>query len=98
MCMYIAHGYFGISGKVWILIILNNQHMMPALILQRMFFTAGSSAGFSLLRPIMSVTEPWSSEHPLFRFLRALAAKCCMGPQDWHTGLQGTVELFQECF
>lgn len=85
--MYIAYGYFDISGQVWILIILNNQHMMPALILQRMAFTAGSSAGFSVLRPIMSVIEPRLGKYPLFHFLRAPAAKCCMGAQHCHAGL-----------
>lgn len=67
---------FDISKQVWILLILNNQHVMPALIIQRMVFTAGTSAGSSVLRPIVSQIEPWLSEHPLFYFLRAPAAKC----------------------
>lgn len=38
---------------------------MPALIIQRMVFTAGTSAGPSVLRLIVSQIEPWVSEHPL---------------------------------
>lgn len=75
---------FDISDQVWMLVILNNRRTMPGLIIQKMVFAEGISPGFSFLRPIVSEIEPW---HPLFYFLRAPAAKFCMGAQNWHAGL-----------
>ena len=67
--------------QVWIFITLNNQHIMPALILRRMAFTEGSSAGSSVLRPIVSVIEPWLSEHSLF-YSQSTCNKMLCGSSD----------------
>lgn len=45
---------FNIPDEVRMSMNVNNQHMMPALIVPRMVSTAGTSAGSSVLRHIMS--------------------------------------------